>query len=227
MNSTPDNFPHIFPVGEAATLIELGETVDRDINDRVHALDGWLRHDHPDGVLNLIPGYASLLIKYDPLRLRFAEVYAWLSDQIQSCPPAQERKTRLVKITVRYGGDDGPDLAFVSERHQMSPEDVVQRHTAPTYRVGMMGFTPGFAYLMGLDPALVTPRLNNPRTLVPAGSVGIAGAQTGVYPLDSPGGWQLIGKTELALFDPAHEPHFLLSPGDEVRFVVDPRSAVQ
>jgi len=124
-----------------------------------------------------------------------------------------------VEIAVRYGGEDGPDLAFVAEYHDLNPVEVVRRHTAQTYHVGMMGFTPGFAYLMGLDPNLATPRLSTPRIVVPAGSVGIAGEQTGVYPLESPGGWRLIGRTDRTLFDPQYEPHFLFSPGDKVRFV--------
>jgi KipI family sensor histidine kinase inhibitor len=113
-------------------------------------------------------------------------------------------------------------LDFVARSHHLTPAEVIRRHTAPVYRVGMMGFTPGFAYLLGLDHGLETPRLTNPRTHVPAGSVGIAGGQTGIYPLDSPGGWQLIGRTDLVLFDPSREAPFLLSPGDEVRFVAAP-----
>lgn len=227
MNPNPDSLPRVLPVGEMAVLIELGEVIDRDINDRIYALDDWLEQDHPRGVLNQVPGYASLLINYDPLKIGYEELGAWIAERLQSCPAVQKREVRQVEIPVHYGGEDGPDLEFVALQHRMTQEEVVHRHIAPSYRVGMMGFTPGFAYLLGLDPVLVTPRLADPRTLVPAGSVGIAGAQTGIYPLDSPGGWQLIGKTDLALFNPVHEPHFLLSPGDEVHFVVASGSAVR
>jgi inhibitor of KinA len=226
MSSIPEGFPRVTPVGECAILIEFGEQIDRDINDQVYALDAWLKKDPPDGILNQVPGYASLLVNYDPLMLSFEQISVWLAERMPSCPPAQARASRRIEIPVRYGGVDGPDLTFVAEQHRLTPTEVVQRHTAAVYQVGMMGFTPGFAYLMGLDPDLSTPRLDNPRTLVPAGSVGIAGTQTGVYPLESPGGWQLIGRTDLTLFDPVHEPHFLLAPGDEVRFVVAPGSTV-
>ena len=227
MHSKPEAFPHIQPVGESAILVQLGDTIDRQTNDRVFSVDSWLQQDPLNGILSLVPGYSTLLIVYDSLDLTYTEVSFWVLERLQSCPPLQERMTRQIEIPVHYGGEDGPDLNHVAEQHRLTPEEVVQKHTASTYQVGMMGFTPGFAYLMGLDPGLATPRLTDPRTLVPAGSVGIAGSQTGIYPLDSPGGWQLIGKTDRVLFDPVNEPHFLLSPGDEVRFVVAPRSTVK
>ena len=217
----------IVPVGDAAVLIELGEVLDSAINQQVYALDEWLAAGALDGVLAQVPGYCSILISYDPQKLTFSEVTNWLEERLRSCPPAGQRQPRLVTIPVRYGGEDGPDLEDLAQLHQISPDEVVRRHTAPVYTVGMMGFTPGFAYLMGLDPELATPRLANPRTLVPAGAVGIAGAQTGIYPLDSPGGWQLIGRTDLDLYNPQHAPYFLLSPGDQVRFVVAEGSAVR
>ncbi len=227
MSIPPEELPRIVPVGEAAVLIELGEVLDSDINQQVFALDEWLTASPLDGLVTQVPGYCSLLISYDPLKLTYSDVAAWLEERLGSCPPASQRQPRQVRIPVRYGGEDGPDLVEVARSHRMTPVELVQRHTAPVYSVGMMGFTPGFAYLMGLDPELATPRRTNPRTNVPAGAVGIAGAQTGVYPLESPGGWQLIGRTELALFNPNLEPHFLLSPGDEVRFVVAEGSEVQ
>ncbi|MBG0771785.1 MAG: 5-oxoprolinase subunit PxpB [Anaerolineaceae bacterium] len=222
------DFPlRIVPVGEAAVLIEFGEILDSDINRQVYALDEWLGVAPLDGVITRVPGYCSILITYDPLKLTNSEMTAWLEERLQSCPAANQRQPRQVVIPVHYGGEDGPDLVNVAKIHRMTPEEVVHRHMAPVYTVGMMGFTPGFAYLMGLDPDLATPRLINPRTLVPAGVVGIAGEQTGVYPLESPGGWQLIGRTDLALFNPEQEPAFLLSPGDQVRFVAAEMSAVK
>jgi len=124
-----------------------------------------------------------------------------------------------VEIPVVYGGESGPDLAFVAAHTGLSADEVIRRHTAPTYTVYFIGFTPGFPYLGGMDVRLTAPRLETPRARVPAGSVGIAGPQTGVYPLESPGGWRIIGRTHLPLFDLSAQPPSLLSPGDEVRFV--------
>lgn len=214
-----DPFPRYSPVGESALLLELSDSLIPEINDRVLDLDTWMKQSFPHGIQHWVPGYVSLLVTYDPLEIELADVEGWLWERLTSCPEAEVQAPKRVEIPVLYGGEEGPDLAHVADYHGVSPSDVIRRHTSQTYRVGMMGFTPGFAYLMGLDPDLATPRLATPRTTVPAGSVGIAGHQTGVYPLDSPGGWQLIGRTDRILFDPQHEPHFLLSPGDEVRFV--------
>jgi KipI family sensor histidine kinase inhibitor len=134
-------------------------------------------------------------------------------------PPRRRALGRLVEIPVRYGGEDGPDLADVAAHCGLAVDEVVRRHGAAEYCVYFIGFQPGFAYLGGLDAALHTPRRAEPRVAVPAGSVGIGGAQTGIYPLATPGGWQLIGRTSLALFDPRAEPPTLLAPGDRVRFV--------
>ena len=130
---------------------------------------------------------------------------------------------RRIDIPVRYGGDDGPDLEAVARHACLDPEEVVRRHTGATYRVAMLGFAPGFPYLLGLDPALELPRRSEPRLRVPAGSVAIGGAQTGIYPRELPGGWHLIGCTPLHLFEPEREPPCLLAPGDEVRFRPLPR----
>jgi len=170
------------------------------------------------GVREWVPAYSSVLVIFDPLLVEISKVKSWLKDCLENISDIDAGKTRKLIIPVHYGGENGPDLAYVASYNHLSPGEVVRRHTAQTYHVGMMGFTPGFAYLLGLDPSLATPRLKSPRTLVPAGSVGIAGGQTGIYPLESPGGWQLIGRTEMALFDPDHPPYFLLSPGDEVQF---------
>jgi KipI family sensor histidine kinase inhibitor len=227
MKNQSDRFLKLIPVGESALLVQLADGIDLSINDRVYALDSWMGEAVASGVTQWVPGYASILIHFDPLQTDVSAVQDWFQERFQSCPSGAERHPVQVKIPVRYGGMDGPDLVNVAKIHHLSPLEVVRLHTAPVYRVGMMGFTPGFAYLLGLDTALATPRLENPRTHVPAGSVGIAGGQTGVYPLDSPGGWQLIGRTDATLYDPLHAPHFLLSPGDEVRFVIDEESVVQ
>ena len=222
-----DPYPRFSPVGDSALLLELGESLNPEINTRVLGLDLWLKQSPLQGIKTWVPGYVSLLVIYDPLEIAFPDVAHWLEGCLHSCPEAEICPPKQVEVPVRYGGADGPDLVHVAECHGISPSDVVRMHSSHTYRIGMMGFTPGFAYLMGLDPNLATPRLATPRTHVPAGSVGIAGGQTGIYSLESPGGWQLIGRTDWALFDPLNEPHFMLSPGDEVRFVALNESRVR
>ena len=227
MNDLPEGFPKYSPVGDSALLLEIGDRVSLAINARVRALDRWLGADQLPGITACVPGYASLLVVYDPLIIDLVQVRAWLEERWRSCPFEDSQQPGKIVIPVRYGGEDGPDLDFVAHHHHMAPAEVVRRHTAPTYVVAMMGFTPGFPYLLGLDPALATLRLDDPRTLVLAGSVGIAGEQTGIYPLDSPGGWQLIGRISEKIFDPERDPPFLLSPGDEVMFVAAEGSTVQ
>ncbi|MGQ3054951.1 MAG: 5-oxoprolinase subunit PxpB [Roseateles sp.] len=171
-----------------------------------------------DGVQALIPGMNNLTLTFDPLRTEAAT----LEQAVHAlwAQPARSRKLgRRVDIPVRYGGADGPDLGDVAAHCGMSAGEVVRRHTQAEYVVYFIGFQPGFAYLGGLDEALHTPRRAEPRLAVPAGSIGIGGAQTGIYPLATPGGWQLIGRTTVALFDPQAEPPTLLAPGDRVRFV--------
>lgn len=227
MKNLPESHPNFKVVGESAVLVDLAEIMDLSVNQRVHALDVWMGKSTLEGVREWVPGYSSLLIIFNPLQTDCTSVQSWLMERWHSCPDVSELSHNQVIIPVCYGGEEGPDLEYVAKAHRFSLSEVVRLHTAPVYRVGMMGFTPGFAYLMGLNSKLATPRLTNPRTKIPAGSVGIAGRQTGIYPLESPGGWQLIGRTDVVLFDPNQEPHFLLSPGDVVRFVVADGSAVR
>ena len=214
-----EEFPRVVPVGESALLVEMGDSISNDINHRILTIDQQLQQRRIWGVVEWIPAYSSILVLFDPAQTTEPAVCRWLDD----CLTHQEEQilvdTRKIEIPVRYGGQDGPDLNFVADYHGLTPAQVVEKHAAQVYRVAMMGFTPGFAYLIGLDPDLATPRLTTPRTRVPAGSVGIADQQTGIYPLDSPGGWQIIGKTERLLFNPNQVPYFLLSPGDQVRFI--------
>jgi len=213
-------YPRYLSVGESALLLEFAEEITPTANARVRAVDLRMQEFPLGGVIEWVPAYASLLIKFDPIRTTSSDVQNWLGLCLESASVEAQGETRCVQIPVRYGGDDGPDLETVAAFHSLLPSEVVARHTRVKYKVGMMGFTPGFAYLMGLDPNLVTPRRETPRVIVPAGSVGIAGSQTGIYPLDSPGGWQLIGRTDQALFIPDQDTPFLLSPGDEVQFIV-------
>jgi KipI family sensor histidine kinase inhibitor len=212
-------FPRITPVGDSALLIELDQKITPEINAQVHALDLQMQGELLNSVLELVPGYSSILVRYDPLVSKFSEIEGWVWECLASSSGEMVQSSGEIVIPVQYGREDGPDLDFVAKYHHLTPEEVVCRHTDQIYRVGMMGFTPGFAYLMGLDPTIATPRLDTPRTKVPAGSVGIVGPQTGVYPLESPGGWQIIGRTDKKLFDPENAPYFLFSPGDAVRFI--------
>lgn len=222
--------PRIEPFGDAALLVTFGSTVDARLAARAQnaaaAFDA-ARAAHP-ALGRAVPAHASVLVPFDPLGLTLAEATAAVSHALGSAghPPLDQDHTEAtggsavaIEIPVRYGGAEGPDLEAVAELHGIRPAEVVELHAAALYRVLFLGFAPGFAYLGGLAPALVTPRRASPRERVPAGSVGIAGEQTGVYPLAMPGGWQLIGRTDALLFDPSRDPPALLRPGATVRFV--------
>ena len=206
------------PLGDSALLVQLGDEIHPALNARVHALKALL-HDLIHGILETVPAYSTLLIHYDPLTLTFDQVAHWVRDKMSQLDDSFHRAPRRLEVPVRYGGASGPDLETVAVSKGISHADVIRIHSEREYTVYMMGFTPGFPYLGTLDEQLIMPRMETPRTLVKAGSVAIAGSQTGIYPLDSPGGWHLIGWTPLKLFDPASETPFLFSPGDRVRFI--------
>jgi len=211
--------PEILPLGDLALLIRFGDEINLEVNQRVHALDALLRTETITGIIEAVPAYTTLLIHYDPLELTYQNLSEWVNAAITRVESSASHKPHLIEVPVRYGGASGPDLEWVATQHHLSIPEVVRLHTDRTYSVYMMGFTPGFPYMGRLHTSLVTPRLDSPRTLVRAGSVAIAGAQTGIYPIDSPGGWRLIGWTSLRLFDVSSNHPFLLAPGDEVRFV--------
>jgi len=212
-------YPVIQPAGDSAALVRLGDRIDPLVNRRVHALSARIEGAGISGVIETVPAYASLLVYYDPLQLDYPAIASRLQEQLNQIADLRLLETRRVEILTRYGGDDGPDLAFVAEFHGLTEAQVIAWHSEVEYLVYFIGFLPGFAYLGGLPEILATPRLEKPRLQVPAGSVGIAGAQTGIYPCVSPGGWRLIGKTGADLFDPNRIPPALLAPGDTVRFV--------
>lgn len=207
------------PLGDSALLVTLGGGIEPRLNQRVHALAALLDAAPLAGIRETVPAYASLLIHYDPLQLTYSQLTDWIRAQLERSDPAMTRAPRLVKIPTRYGGASGADLEAVAAARGLSPAEVVRLHSGRDYLVYMMGFTPGFPYMGKLDEAIAVPRLAAPRTLVKAGTVAIAGAQTGIYPLDSPGGWNLIGWTPLKLFDPAGDTPFLFAPGDTARFI--------
>ncbi|GAB3385790.1 5-oxoprolinase subunit PxpB [Lysobacter fragariae] len=212
-------------IADDAWLLQLGDRIDPLVNARVHALAARVRARAPTWLRDLVPAYASLGVFFDPAIASAADVREWLASQLDIATREDtvertiEPTARVVEIPVIYGGEHGPDLEPSAAELGLSAEELVARHVAGNYTVAMIGFAPGFPYLLGLDPELALPRLASPRTHVPAGSVGIGGAQTGIYPNESPGGWRLIGRTPLALFDPTRESPALLTPGDCVRFV--------
>ncbi len=207
------------PLGDSALLIELGDEINLALNRRVHTLDALLQNDAIPGILETVPAYSTLLIHYDPLTLTFDQVTHWVRDKMTHLDESFHRSPRRLEVPVRYGGASGPDLETVAASKNISSADVIRIHSGREYTVYMMGFTPGFPYLGKLDERLIMPRLETPRTYVKAGSVAIADSQTGIYPLDSPGGWHLIGWTPLKLFDPTRDIPFLFSPGDLVKFI--------
>jgi KipI family sensor histidine kinase inhibitor len=209
----------ILPAGDAALLVTLGSSIDEPTNRRVHALAHALARSNLAGVGGGVPGYATLLVHFDPLVCARDALAAHIDSLLTSDLVLDAPETRLVSIPVRYGGQDGPDLAFVAQNAGLSELEVIKLHSQPVYTVYMMGFTPGFPYLGGMDVRLSAPRLATPRNRIPAGSVGIAGEQTGIYPVDSPGGWRIIGRTSLKLFNLDAEHPFYLTPGDHLRFV--------
>ncbi|WP_457751564.1 5-oxoprolinase subunit PxpB [Thermococcus sp.] len=204
------------PLGDSALLVSFGEVIDEETNDRVHALAKAIERANFEWLVEVVPAYSSLAIIYDPGLIDFNGVKRAVEGLEFS---AGRFEGKLVEIPVVYGGEYGPDLEFVAQYNGLTPEEVIELHSKPIYRVYFLGFLPGFAYLGGMDERIATPRLKKPRLKVPAGSVGIAGKQTGIYPLESPGGWRLIGRTPLKLFNPSKEPPTLLQPGDRVKFV--------
>jgi KipI family sensor histidine kinase inhibitor len=210
--------PTIRPLAESGLLVELGDTIEPATTAQVMALTGALDAAALPGVLDVVPSYTTVLVAFDPEVADWETLAAGVRRLCADLGEATTVPARGVEIPVAYGGELGPDLANVAAHTGLAPEEVVARHAAAEYVVACMGFAPGFAFLAGLPPALATPRLAQPRTRVPAGSVGIGGAQTGVYPMATPGGWRLIGRTPLRLFDLARAEPFLLRPGDRVRF---------
>ncbi|HEX7348797.1 MAG TPA: 5-oxoprolinase subunit PxpB [Rhodanobacteraceae bacterium] len=208
-------------LAEDALLVRFGDVIDVTLNAQVHAAASALRRAQLVGVVDIAPAYATLMLRFDMATTSSPQLRAQVDDalagaaELASSPRTTTREG--VEIPVCYGGDYGTDLVAVAAYANLTPSEVIALHTAAIYTVAMLGFAPGFPYLLGLDPRLHVPRRSDPRVRVPAGSIAIGGAQTGVYPSELPGGWQLIGRTPAALFDPARDPPCLLMPGDKVR----------
>ncbi|HBS57816.1 MAG: 5-oxoprolinase subunit PxpB [Bacillota bacterium] len=206
------------PAGDTCLIMEFGGEINPELHYRVRSLMLALEAHPVPGIVELVPAYCSLTVHYDPLLTTFRQITGQIKIVAETLGAHKLPAARLIDIPVVYGGDYGPDLEFVAGQRGMSTEEVIARHTSRDYLVYMLGFIPGFPYLGGLDERIAVPRLDKPRAHIPAGSVGIAGKQTGIYPLDSPGGWRLIGRTPLVLFDAAAAEPVLLRPGDHLRF---------
>lgn len=211
----------VYPCGDCAVTLQIGTEISEQVNRNVVTALTALRNAAISGVLELVPTYTSICIHYDPSVLSYDALQIAIKQvKTDGVKAVNNQEVRIVEIPVCYGGTFGPDLAFVAEHNNLSQEEVVKRHSDGQYLVYMLGFLPGFAYMGGMDESIACPRLTSPRTKIPAGSVGIAGAQTGIYPLASPGGWQLIGRTPLKMFSiDGEKTRFRLSAGDLVRFV--------
>jgi inhibitor of KinA len=208
----------IAPASDSSLLVVFGNAISPELNARVIALCHGLQALHDNRIRNLHPGYTSLLVDFDPLTLNHAELQATIEQLRPTAGAVIGSATNIVIVPVCYGGDFGPDLSEVAAHAKIAPEDVIRLHSSPIYDVCFLGFSPGFAYLGGLPELLHTPRLATPRQSVAAGTVGIAGGQTGIYPVDSPGGWRLIGRTPMQMFCPGAASPTRLQPGGQVRF---------
>lgn len=213
--------PRIVSLGDSAVLVLLGEEIDLTVNQRVHNLSNLMAGSAINGIIETVPAYTTLLVHYDALVLSFTQIKNILREKVARIQENESRKPRRVEVPVRYGGELGADLESVASHLGLRVEDVIRIHSEKIYTVYMMGFTPGYPYMGKLDDVLITPRRETPRTRVPAGTVAIAGSQTGIYSIESPGGWNLIGWTPLKLFDPESDSPFLFAPGDEVKFVAE------
>ncbi len=218
---TPENrpAPEFRRMGDQAVIAYFGDTIDRVVNHLVRLLFVTLRNHPLKGLVEIIPACSSLLLVFDPALTNVERIQEEILRVLESIDPADVPVPKTVEIPVLYGGKYGPDMEWVARYHSISQEEVIRLHTGHLYHVYMIGFIPGFAYMGELPSALATPRKETPRTAVPRGSVGLAQEQTGIYPAESPGGWQIIGKTPLKIFDAAKRPPSFLQMGDQVRFV--------
>lgn len=211
--------PNFYPLGDHAAVIRFGEDMDPDAHLAVKAFTSLLDKSAPGGVVDYISALTTVTVLYDPVERSYAEVVEELQGLASSAHADPDVEVRKVEIPVCYGGDLGPDLDLVASHSGLTAERVTEIHCAAQYVVQMIGFVPGFPYLSGLDERIATPRRDSPREKIPAGSVGIAGKQTGIYPSETPGGWRLIGRTPLRLFSPQRERPSLLQAGDRVLFL--------
>ncbi|MDR7857517.1 5-oxoprolinase subunit PxpB [Tissierella sp.] len=207
------------PAGDRAVIVEFGNGISPEINTKVRNMVKSIDNIGMEGIIGILPTYRSVQIIYDPMVLKYSELINAIKEMEEDIANYSSTDIRIIEIPTIYGGKYGPDIEFVAKYNNLSVEDVIKIHSSTDYLVYMLGFTPGFGYLGGMSERIETPRLEVPRVNIAAGSVGIAGKQTGIYPIDSPGGWQLIGWSPLSLYNPTENPPVLLKAGDYVRFV--------
>ncbi|MGA2404761.1 MAG: 5-oxoprolinase subunit PxpB, partial [Syntrophobacteraceae bacterium] len=208
--------------GERGLVVEMGNLISPQVNARVRRLARRINQKSIAGVIEVVPTYRSLLVYFDPFNMSRSDLIEAIQQMLASeegLEAAEKERVRVVHVPVCYGGEFGPDLDHVAQHNGLSIEEVITIHSSKPYLVYMLGFTPGFPYLGGMSEKIATPRLEKPRSKIPQGSVGIAGAQTGLYPIESPGGWRLIGRTPLNPFVPDAANPFLFAAGDYLRFV--------
>ena len=209
----------ILTAGDSSLLIEFGNEISPEINQKIKTTVQLMKEQHIEGVVDIIPAFCSLLINYDPRVIGYEELRNRMKALVKVEVMAEAGVKRVFEIPVCYGGEYGPDIENIAEHAGLSVDEVIKIHSSRDYLIYMLGFLPGFTYLGGLDERIHTPRLANPRLKINAGSVGIGGSQTGIYPLDSPGGWQLMGMTPVKTYDPEREVPILVEAGDYIRFV--------
>ena len=209
----------ILTAGDSSLLIEFGQEISPKINQKITSTVQLMKEQHIEGVVDIIPAFCSLLINYDPRVIGYEELKERMKNLVKVDVKSQAGKKRIFEIPVCYGGEYGPDIENIANHAGLSVDEVIKIHSSRDYLIYMLGFLPGFTYLGGLDERIHTPRLANPRLKIRAGSVGIGGSQTGIYPLESPGGWQLMGMTPVKTYDPEREVPILVEAGDYIRFV--------
>ncbi|USG68213.1 5-oxoprolinase subunit PxpB [Brevibacillus ruminantium] len=231
------------PLGEQAIIIRFGTVIDQNTHEKVRKFAAWMDRFPIPGMVEYIPAYTTVTVFYDPLAVMdgkrldphtqdqmlspYERVKRMLHEALEQSSDIRPAAGNIVEIPVLYGGEMGPDLAEVAAYHQISEEEVIRIHSQGEYQVFMIGFAPGFPYIGGMSEKIATPRKKSPRLRIPSGSVGIAGTQTGIYPLETPGGWQIIGRSPVSLFRPNHNPPSLLQAGDYVRFIPISREAYE
>lgn len=204
--------------GDTSVTVEFGNEISTEINAKIRAFNIALQQSKIPGIVETVPTYRSLAVHYDPEVIRYGALVKKLQGLMGQLDSIQIPPSDVLEIPVLYGGEEGPDIEFVAEHAGKTVQEVIDIHTSTEYLIYMLGFTPGFTYLGGMSEEIATPRLKTPRVLIPGGSVGIAGAQTGVYPIDSPGGWQLIGRTPVRMYDPDRATPILPEAGQYIKF---------
>ena len=209
----------IIPTGDSSILLEFNQIISPEINKNITTLVYLVKEQQIEGVMDMIPAFCSLLINYDPRVITYDQLIKRLKPLMKLNINSVSKIKKVFEIPVCYGEIYGPDIEFIVKNSGLSEEEVINIHSSKDYLIYMLGFLPGFSYLGGLDERIHTPRLKNPRLKIPAGSVGIGGGQTGIYPLESPGGWQLLGKTPIKTYDPNRKDPILFESGDYIRFI--------